>query len=131
MALAQDSVAVQGINMNGSAGAKVPFRYLASVTDTITAHAGGGQGSAVLLTTDINRVTTVASAADSVALPTSTPGSEVTVINAAASNSMNVFPQSGDQINALSANAAFAVAAGKVATFYCTTAGFWHSQLTA
>lgn len=130
MARVQDVAASHGENFN-QGGAKVANRFLASVTDGITAHAGGGQANAVLLTTDINRVTTVASAADSVALPASTPGSEVTVINAAGVNSMNVFPQSGDQINALAANAAFAVAAGKVATFYCTVAGFWHSILSA
>lgn len=97
----------------------------------ITAHAGGGQGSATLLTAEINRVTTVATAADSVLMPVSAPGMTVTVTNAAASNSMNVFPQSGDAINALGANAAFAVAAGKTATFTCAVAGQWHAVLTA
>ena len=97
----------------------------------ITAHAGGGQGSATLLAAAINRVTTVATAADSVGLPASAPGMTIIVANAAAANSMNVFPASGDAINALGANAAFAVAAGKTATFYCTNAGQWHSILTA
>lgn len=97
----------------------------------LTAHAGGGQGSATALPAAINRVTTVASAADSVVLPASAPGLQIMVVNATATNSMNVFPASGDAINALSANAAFAVAATKVATFYCTNAGQWHTILTA
>lgn len=102
-----------------------------SAADALTAHAGGGQGSALALTSVINRITTVASAGDSVKLPVATPGLEITVINAAAVNSMNVFPNTGDAINALGANAAFALAATKVATFFCTVAGQWHSQLTA
>jgi hypothetical protein len=131
MALAQDSMAAQGINMGNPTGPKRAGRYLASVAEGLTAKAGGGQSGATALTADINRVTTVATAADSVLLPTSDPGAEITVINAAAANSMNVFPQSGDAINALSANAAFAVAAGKTCTFFCTTAGVWHTQLSA
>jgi hypothetical protein len=98
----------------------------------LTAHAGGGQGSATALPALINRVTTVASAGDSVVLPTSVAGMEgLVVVNATATNSMNVFPASGDAINALGANAAFAVAAGKAATFYCANAGQWHAVLSA
>jgi hypothetical protein len=103
----------------------------ASVANGLTAHAGGGQGSALALTASINRVTTVATAADSVSLPPSLPGLAITVINAAAANSLNVFPVSGDAINALSANTAFAMAANKTATFYCAVAGTWNSNLTA
>lgn len=102
-----------------------------SSLNAITAHAGGGQGSATALPAMINRVTTVGTAADSVVLPASAPGLQIIVINAAASNSMNVFPASGESINALSANTAFAVAANKTATFYCTNSGQWHSVLTA
>jgi hypothetical protein len=102
-----------------------------STTSTITAHAGGGQGSATPLTTMINRVSTVASAGDSVVLPAFVLGLQIYVANAAATNSMNVFPATGDQINALGANAAFAVAAGKNATFTCTAANQWHAILSA
>lgn len=99
--------------------------------DSLTAHAGGGQASAPPLPATYNRVTTVATAADSVLLPVSASGLDVVVINAAAANSMNVFPATGEAINALAANAAFAVAAGKTAHFYCVTAGQWHSVLSA
>lgn len=102
-----------------------------SVLDNLTAKAGGGQANALLMTAAINRITTVASSGDSVKLPASLAGLDVVVINAAAANAMNVFGQTGDIINALSANSAFSVAANKVATFYCTTAGQWHSILTA
>lgn len=102
-----------------------------SSQDALTAKAGGGQGGGPTINRMINRITTVATAADSVTLPASIAGMQITIINAAAANSMNVFPATGDVINALGANTAFAVAANKTATFYCTAAGQWHSVLTA
>lgn len=110
---------------SGAAGALSPS------TDAITAFAGGGQGSAVQLTSVVNRVTTVGTAADSVKLPAAVPGLEVTVINAAAANAMNVFPATGEVINALAANTAISVAANKAISFFCAVAGVWNSQLTA
>lgn len=102
-----------------------------TVTNGITAFAGGGQGSAVALTSTINRITTVGTAADSVKLPAAVAGKLVLVQNAAAANSANVFPQTGESINALSANSAFAVAANKAALFFCAVNGVWTSILTA
>lgn len=102
-----------------------------SAVNALTAHVGGGQGSALALTRQINRVTTVASSGDSVLLPAAIAGRWVTVVNAAAANAMDVFPQSGEIINALSANTAISVAANKVINFYCAVAGTWNSLLTA
>src|SRR2546423_14651994 len=110
------------------------FNSIYSVSDNITAHAGGGQGSATALPSAINRVTTVATAADSVVLPAATAaiaGMTVTVINSAASNSLTAYPASGDAINILSANTGLAIAAGKTAEFICTGAGHWHAILSA
>ena len=109
-----------------------------SNTDNITAFAGGGQASATLLDSAYNRVTTVATAADSVKLPSCQTGANPTantlgvmvyVTNADSTDSMNVFPQTGQAINALSANAAYAMAAGKTSAFLCGTAGVWYSIL--
>lgn len=102
-----------------------------SAANALTAHAGGGQASATPITTVLTRVTTVASANDSTVLPASAAGLELTVTNAAATNSMNVFPAGTDQINTLGASAAFALAAGKTVTFFCSVAGQWHSILSA
>ncbi|HEY6349612.1 MAG TPA: hypothetical protein VI636_09405 [Candidatus Angelobacter sp.] len=102
-----------------------------SSQDAIVAHAGGGQGSATALTSVINRITTVASAGDSVLLPAAQGGMQIAISNATATNSMNVFPNGADQINALGASAAFALAAGKTATFYAAKAGQWHAVLSA
>lgn len=121
-----------------------------STTDNITAFAGGGQTSATLLDSAYNRVATVGTAADSVKLPfcqtgasntgsmsTAAPSGNTTgmtlyVTNSAAANSMNVFPQLTQSINALAANTAFAMAAGKTAQFICSPAGgIWYVILGA
>lgn len=104
--------------------------YTQSVVNGLTALAGGAQAGTAL-TRQINRVTTVASGADSVQLPAATAGRVVTVINAAAANAMAVFPQTGEIINALAANASISVAANKTINFYCAVAGTWNSLLTA
>lgn len=116
-----------------------------SVTDTITAFAGGGQTSAVLLNSAYNRVTVVGSAGDSVklppcqtapassvggGLPNNTLGLIMYVTNADSADSMNVFPSTGGSINALSANSAYAVAANKTVAFLCSPGGtIWYSLL--
>lgn len=102
-----------------------------SAANAITAFATGGQANARLLTSSINRVTTVGTAADSVKLPAAKAGMTVIVINAAAANSMNVFPATGGVINALAANAAYAVAANKAVMFVCAVDGTWNTLLTA
>lgn len=96
--------------------------------DNLTATASGNQTNSVKLTL-INRFTTVASAGDSAVLPLSQPGMTVVVINDAAVNAMNIFPASGDKINALAVNAAFSltVAAGPT-IFYATAVGQWRTK---
>lgn len=102
-----------------------------SSQNAITAYAGGGQANAVALTKAINRVTTVGTAANSVKLPAAKAGMKIIVFNKAAANSMNVFPATGNAINALSANAAYALAATKGAMFVCAVDGTWDTLLTA
>lgn len=109
---------------------------LVTTADALTAHAGGGQQVASYLTSVANRFATVATIADSATLPPTTGegadlvGLKIEVYNTAA-NSMNVFPNNGEAINGLGANAAFAVAGGKSAIFRCTAAGQWASNLSA
>lgn len=107
-----------------------------SYTNNVTAFSGGGQtgptqANGAQVGTAIFRVTTVAAANDSVRLPLAAGGMQITVTNAAAANSMNVFPATGDVINAQSANAAFALPAGKTAQFSSATPGFFHAVLSA
>lgn len=101
-----------------------------AAVDALTATVGGAQAGTALRP-GVNRVTTVASAADSVQLPASSPGMIVIVMNSAAANAVAVFGQTGDTINAIAANSAFSVVANKVAIFFCAVAGKWHSVLTA
>lgn len=102
-----------------------------SYVSAATAKAGGGQSPATPITTVLTRIAVVATAADSITLPVAVPGMQVTIANAAAVNSANVFPNTGDTINSLGANAAFAVAAGKNVSFYCMVVGYWHAILSA
>lgn len=114
-----------------STGQGAPWREdLFSAADALVAFAGGGQANGTKITTQMARFTTVATIADSATLPAAVPGMSYTVSNAAA-NSMNVFPATGEIINALAANAAFAVAGAKTCEFVCMKAGQWHTLLSA
>lgn len=97
---------------------------------SLTAHSGGGQGSATQLAGGFNEVTTVAVAADSVKLPAAAAGSFVVVKNDGA-NAMDVFPATGDTINDGSANAAVSIGAGVVASFRAVNTTDWESDTQA
>ena len=69
-------------------------------------------------------IATVATAGDSVKLPPAKVGMEITVINqSATATGPNVFPATGETINALAANTAIAVAPQTVLIFFCGIAG--------
>jgi len=99
---------------------KVP----SDTTSGITAFAGGGQASAVLLSSNINEIATVATTGDSVKLLSAVAGLDVTVINNGA-NALDVFPNTGDQINALAVNVALSLAAGSSLIFKAYNATNW------
>lgn len=96
----------------------------------LTAKAGGGQSGATALNLGINRVSTVGTAGDSLILPSYSGGLVLMVVNATAT-SMNVFPPVGGTVNALSANAAYAIAAGKTVVFFQASDGAWYANLSA
>lgn len=101
-----------------------------SFANSLTAKAGGGQSAATPITTVVNRYTTVATNNDSATLPPAQGGVQVTITNAA-TNSMNVFPNLGDQINGAGANISYALAGGKTANFSSAGPTFWHAVLSA
>jgi hypothetical protein len=105
-----------------------------SVVTGIVAHAGGGQGSATPLTGQFNSVDTVATAADSVALPVATyVGQEVEVVNNTAT-SMQVFGAGTDTINGVATGTGVPQAAGKMAVYKAATVGAaaaWFRHLSA
>ncbi len=108
---------------------------LQSVQEGLTASTTQTQAAGTAITANMARFTTVANNGDAATLPVSVPGSDIVVINASATHSMQIFPNAGgtttEQINALGANAAFSLAAAKSVTFYCTLAGQWHTILSA
>lgn len=99
-------------------------------TTGVVAFAGGGQASATLISTPLAEVATVATAADSVKLPASVPGTVVVLVNSSA-NSMQVFGSGTDTINAVATGTGVAQAGGKTAAYYCTAAGKWFRDLSA
>ncbi|MHB8388049.1 MAG: hypothetical protein ACYDBH_00545 [Acidobacteriaceae bacterium] len=103
---------------------------LSGIETGLTAHAGGGQASALALsaTKSVHEVTTVATAADSVALPAAT-GSGVFhfVKNSAAANSMQVFAVTPSTIDGVATGTGVAVAAGKSRVFVDADSGNWIS----
>lgn len=115
----------------GLAGGYVAGFATLSSKDAITAGAGNSQAVGLTrpLTSMINRIVTIATTLDSVALPAAAPGLNIVVINAHAANSLSVWPFTGDAINALAANAAYVQAPVKTVTFYSTVAGIWHTSI--
>jgi hypothetical protein len=84
-----------------------------SAGEAITAVAGGGFANATQLTARYNRVTTVATAADSVKLPPVVVGESVFVANDAAA-ALAVFPfLVTDGINAIAAGSAISIPAAR------------------
>jgi hypothetical protein len=102
-----------------------------TVTTGITAYAGGGQANATLLTSEINVVSTVATTADSVKLPTAAAGLEVTVINTHATNATNVFPNTSDYIDGLAVDTAASLAALSTVTYVAISDTNWYIKATA
>ncbi len=91
--------------------------------------AGTTQGTATVITKQTNEFTTVAASSGAI-LPGPEQGEFIFVANAGA-NALNVYPASGHSINALAANAAFSLAAGKNAVFWAATASKWYANLSA
>jgi hypothetical protein len=98
-----------------------------TVTTGITAHAGGGQGSAVLLTTYYNRVDTVATAGDSVKLPVAGIG-KIFIIKNNTTTDLAVFPATSGTINSGSANASITIPGGDTKTFYGDSTTNWDTN---
>jgi hypothetical protein len=104
---------------------------LTDVDAGVTATASGTQATSYKINKAVTQVSTVATAADALLLPTAEAGTVLRVINGAAANSMGVFPGVGAAVNALSANAVFAIAANKMVEFVCVSPTQWYTNLTA
>jgi hypothetical protein len=98
-----------------------------SAADNIPAFAGGGQANATLLSNELNKITTVATAGDSVKLPPSMPGLTIVVTNKGA-NSMQVFGSGADTIDDSAAATGVSQMRGSVVIYACHTAGAWYTE---
>ncbi len=97
---------------------------ISRANQTITANAGGGQGSATEILSTMCRVSTVATTGDSVRLPTTfLTNTEIEVFNAGA-NAMDVFPASGDDLGA-GVDTAVSVAVGALTRFKSMDTTVW------
>lgn len=111
-----------------------------SYKSTLVANAGGGQANATQIppTAQFVRVSTVATAADSVKLPFAQAGSCKLIFNDTA-NAVAVFAKNGtnrltgstDTINALASATALSIAAGNRALFFCAANGKWGAIVSA
>jgi hypothetical protein len=96
-------------------------------TAGLTALAGGGLSGATQLKVGLNQVTTVATAADSVVLPTCIVGSIVLLTNAGA-NSMTVYAANSELINATAGATGIAQAAGVTNLYDCPATTHWYKM---
>lgn len=99
-----------------------------TATEGITAHAGGGQGSATALSSSFNIVSTVSTTGDSCKLDAATVGKVREVSNLGA-NDLDLFPASGEYLKnyttAPTVNASITISPGNSIRFVCYTAGTW------
>lgn len=100
-------------------------------TTGIVALAGGGRTGAPVLNLGSNEIITVASAADSVVLPKLSLGAVVFVVNAAATNALQVFANGSDTINGTAGATGVSQAAGKSALYVASDLGQWYRLLSA
>lgn len=91
--------------------------------------AGTTQADALALTANVNVIGTCAAGAG-VLLPACEVGDFIEVFNQGA-NACLVYPPGAETINALSASAAFSVAAGKASSFRKVSSTAWMSKLGA
>lgn len=101
-----------------------------SVQAAITAHAGGGQANAVVITARQFQISVCATLHDSVKLPPALAGMVIMGANDGAAGA-DVYPATGEQINGAGANVIFALANTKRVLFFCVANGFWNAILTA
>jgi len=98
--------------------------------DSITAGTTQTQAGATALTADINRVTVSAVNGDGVKLPTAVPGGVVMVINGDSAQTIQIWPNTDDDIDggAVDAVDANTLAAGATRTYSAIDNISWYTQ---
>lgn len=114
---------------NGQSAISVQYLF-ESQGDSITAHSGGGQGSALQLAAELNRITTAAATSapyDSIALPASKAGLTIFVTNHG-SNPIQVFGVTPDTIDDVATATGVTQMANSMVLYVCHTAGAWYTE---
>lgn len=118
-----------GLKTRTTGRSLIPLTYTGSpAIDALTALAGGGQTGATQLIEGVNRVGTVATAADSVMLPNTagTAGGQICVVINNTSTSMQVYGTGTDTVNGIAYGTGIAQAANTVKFYVCTIPGQWN-----
>lgn len=125
-----------GLGAGDAAGESVRFEQVLSANgvkftagNTLTA-TGTMQSDALLLAATINRVTTVA-ASTGVRLYSAPVGGDVQVVFNGGANPLNVYPQTGGNINQLAVNTAMILPINTACTYYAVSATVWVAVLSA
>lgn len=125
--VAQDGVLTERFRID-SAGNVTFAASITTVSVSLTVAANGTtQGSATLLTSNINVVTSATGAInDAIRLPSSAAGGRFTVINTTAVN-LSLFPAVGAQIDVQGVNIAFPLEAGVKLDFLSVSTTQWYT----
>lgn len=101
--------------------------YTISSINAALSAAGTTQGTATALTKDINNVTSSTAGTQlGVILPSAIAGMEITILNNSA-NTINIYPATSAQINALGANNPLTLTAGSRSRVVATTSTQWYT----
>jgi hypothetical protein len=123
---ADAGVTIDGVlNKDGGITTTIPNNYASGTA--ITAFATGGQASATALTKEFNEITTCATLGDSVKLPAAEDGKLVVIKNNGVA-AADVFPATGDSINALAVNLAVKIMPGETISFRAVDATVWEAS---
>lgn len=98
-----------------------------SYVDNVTAHAGGGKANAYPLMAELSRITTVATAGDSVLLPPSASGIDVYVVNHGA-NAVQVYGAGTDTIDDVATGTGVSQMPNSSVLYSCSTTGAWYTE---
>ncbi len=101
-----------------------------STATAVAAAGSNSQANSTLLSSTFSVVATVSATTRGVRLPAAAAG-RVMIVKNTATTQMNIYPASGDVINALSTNAAYDLVKAKMALFVAQDATTWHTILTA
>lgn len=113
------------VNRGINAAALTRTQFLNIVAQSVTAAAGGGKANATRITSANARITAVATAADSVLVPSPRSGDIMLLRNDDAADAAQVFAAGTATINGAATGTGVSLAFGKIALLQCFVDGQW------